>query len=351
MFFHTTAYRDVLNEVLDANPTYLIACDGKDIVGALPTFESEQTAIGNVYNSLPFFGSPGGFVTHDGLSNDESRTVASKLLEEFSKIASNDALSATLVTSQFDANNTDTGNSFYESILEYRFRDDRLAQVLSFDTDFEQTLKTKEAVPEKTPTSARDATTIGEWLFSQFERRTRRAVRKPYKEGLSWRHSDDFDRLYEMHKVGMEAKGGTVKPRKFFEAVRKHVPEEMYDLRYASLDGRDIAGLLLFYYGDTVEYHTPAYEFEYRDTQATSMLIFEAMRNAIANGYRYWNFGGTRKSQESLYRFKRGWGAEDHPYYYYVIDFGGIDKLLNQQTNDLLNWYKWFYTVPFDEVT
>jgi hypothetical protein len=326
----------------------LVARRSGRIVGALPTFERCDPDLGTVYNSLPFFGSAAGVVTDETLDGAQRRAIAASLFDALRATADeNEAAAATLITSQFDPDNSTDGNDLYERYIDARYREDRVAQVLPLDAERGASLNRIEGAPSATPESAEDARTVGELLFTAFERRCRRAVRKPYKEGLSWRRDDNFGTLYKMHREGMDAKGGTPKPARFFDAVLDLVPEDRYDLLYASLDGRDVAGLLVFYHNNTVEYHTPAYETEYREYQATSMLIFEAMRDAVSNGYRYWNFGGTRDSQKSLYRFKRGWGATDYRYHYYVCDYGGVDDLLELEAPDLLNRYPWFYTVPF----
>jgi len=72
------------------------------------------------------------------------------------------------------------------------------------------------------------------------------------------------------------------------------------------------------------------------------------MKDAIEKNYRYWNWGGTWKSQKGVYDFKKKWGASDKKYYYYskIIN----PKILNQQAVSLLNRYPNFYTLPFEKL-
>jgi lipid II:glycine glycyltransferase (peptidoglycan interpeptide bridge formation enzyme) len=350
MFTHTLEYRDLLSASFDVTPHYLVATDQETVVGALPTMIEEHSEFGNVLNSLPFFGSPGGLLVSDSLEQEGRDAVLRSLRAALqSTMEEYDCVAATVITPQMDGKNSQDGNSVYEQYLQHRFKDKRTAQILDLGTP-SCDLSTESTPPDTTPPSTQDASTIGEYLFTKFEKRCRRAVRKPYKQNLEWEYSSDFSPLFRMHKEGMESKGGRVKPRRFFTQIPDYISDSNYKLLYTRKNGEIIAGLLLFFHDQMVEYFTPAYEFEHRDDQATSMLIFEAMKQAVANGYRYWNFGGTLASQESLHRFKRGWGATDYPYHYYTIPGDGIDTLLSASVSELSEAYEWSYAVPFSEL-
>ena len=56
-------------------------------------------------------------------------------------------------------------------------------------------------------------------------------------------------------------------------------------------DGCPVAALLLFYFNKTVEYFTPVTVHEYRNFQPMSLIVFEAMRDAINRGMTNWNWG------------------------------------------------------------
>jgi hypothetical protein len=351
LFQHTLAYRDLLATTTACEPLYRVAISDGEIVGALPLFLETNDTFGNVLNSSPFFGSPGGFLIDDSLNSAVKESVRNTLVTALEQtMAEHDCVTATLITSQIDEQNTEDGHPIYETHLPSEYRDTRTAQIVDLQGIPRDAARSDEP-PDQTPQSRSDANTIGEHLFKTYEKRCRRAVRKPYKRGLELKRSTDFDPLFTMHKGGMESKGGRVKPRSFFEAIPEHIPTEQYDLLYALKDGEVIAGLLLFYDGSTVEYFTPAYDFEHRDDQATSMLIFEAMQDAVSNGFRYWNFGGTLPSQESLHRFKRGWGADDYPYHYYTVPGDDIETLLAATPEDVADSYGWSYAIPFDALS
>jgi lipid II:glycine glycyltransferase (peptidoglycan interpeptide bridge formation enzyme) len=56
---------------------------------------------------------------------------------------------------------------------------------------------------------------------------------------------------------------------------------------------------------------------EYKDQQALSALVLHAMAEAVVEGREFWNWGGTWRSQEGVYRFKNRFGAIDKTYRYF----------------------------------
>lgn len=324
MFSHSIPYRNLLASFLDCEPYYIVAIGGRgDVIGAIPSFLKKNSRLGNVLNSLPFFGSHGGVLVHSGLHLDEQVEVKMLLLGEFNILAKekNCVLSA-ISTSPFDPD-----ISAYENNLSYRFKEERTAQIVEFRggvADVEQEIMHHIIDPDN-----------------------RRAIRRPLKNSITSEVSRDFSPLFEMHSQNISSKGGNVKPLEFFQKVQELIPEEDYSLTYAKKDGEIIAGLLVFLFGDTVEYYTPALQYEHSVEQGTSLLIYEEMKRAIRNGYRYWNFGGTLKNQPGLHKFKAQWGAKDYPYYYYVTRYRDIDHILKMEPRDILGEYRWFYVVPF----
>ena len=107
--------------------------------------------------------------------------------------------------------------------------------------------------------------------------------------------------------------------------------------------------MLIFYFNGTVEYFTPVIRPEFRHTQALALVIYEAMKDAVQEkACKLWNWGGTWLSQGGVYDFKKRWGTEDYPYYYYTKVFN--QELLKVNSKDLLDEYAGFYVLPFNEL-
>jgi hypothetical protein len=321
MFFHSIPYRNLLEEFLSVKSYFVIATKSERIIGAIPTYIKENKEYGNVMNSSPFIGSNGGFIIDSNLNYLEKREIKKKLQDRYNKLAvEKNCVLSTIITSPFDRDIL-----FYEDKLKYEFRDYRVGYIKEFDRVFDNS---------------------EESILRTVEKRCRNSITRSEKN-LELEYSDDFKNLFELHKNNIEGKG-TFKPFKFFELVKKHFKGGEYDLTYALINGKRIAGMLIFYFKDTVEYFTPAFDIEYKKEQATSFLIYEAMKKSIENGFRYWNFGGTTlPSQNEVAYFKKSWGSNEYPYYYYTMRHQEIDGIMNLKAEEILEKYKWFYIIPF----
>jgi len=72
------------------------------------------------------------------------------------------------------------------------------------------------------------------------------------------------------------------------------------------------------------------------------------MCEANANGYKWWNWGGTWLTQDGVYRFKNKFGAVDKEYKYF-IKINNRD-IYNSSKEELLKEYDNFYVIPFDKL-
>ena len=327
LIYGTLAYRSFLRRMTGADDRYLVALRGRDIVGGLPVFALTDPQLGTVLNSLPFYGSHGGCLVHP--EETDRLTVKRAILEAFRDMAqANGILAACLIE---PLREPDT--NLYREILPARLYDERIGQL------------------SRLPNAA-DAE-ISEGLMTSLDKKTRNMVRKALKSGVRVRtgnSNEDWHFLWQTHRVNIEALRGLAKPWKFFETIQETIPAEQRSLWIAEHEGRRVAGLLLFYHQRIVEYITPVVVEEARSIQPTSALIFEAMVDAIQRGCMSWNWGGTWLSQHGVSRFKKSWGAVDHPYTYHILT-QNEDLLAGRVPKEqLLSSFPYFYTVPFDKV-
>jgi lipid II:glycine glycyltransferase (peptidoglycan interpeptide bridge formation enzyme) len=180
-----------------------------------------------------------------------------------------------------------------------------------------------------------------------FHVKTRNAIRKGQKLELHIsiaNTEDDWEWMLSVHQQSISKMGGLAKTPTAFNALKGVFGPEA-QLWVGRHNGKRVTGLVVIYYRDTVEYFTPVVEDSYRDTQALSALIFEVMQRSSHDGCLYWNWGGTWKSQEGVYRFKKRWGAKDHPYRYfnYIVD----ESVLTHSRTELMSAFPNFYLYKF----
>ena len=310
LLYYGLRYRDFLVDVTGATPRYRVAMRGGAIVGVMPTMERDGP-LGRVLNALPFFGSYGA-----PLGVDEEAVAA--LLADWTRRAEAPGVAAaTMIANPIAAH---------------------ALPAIPFDAEDE---RTGQFTPLPAAERAEDA------LLDAIDATARRNIAHARKAGVSVREDPDaFAFLEATHRANMAEIGGLAKPPSYFAATpRRFRHGEDWRLYVASLDGVPVAAVLLFYANGVVEYFTPAITPEGRRSQATALILFEAMVAAARRGFRSWNWGGTWPDQDGVFRFKRKWGAEPRPYRYLVSIRDR--RVLTTPRAELLAAYPWFYVVPF----
>jgi hypothetical protein len=331
MLYHSIKWKEVLQCFTNTDPLYIVAKEHGEIVGALPAFMKRNKKYGNVLNSLPFYGSQGGPIVSPYLDGNQRIEVKKALLHAFKRFAKeNDCISSTLITTPFE-----TDLSVLGETLKPDFTDSRIGQITIF----------KEKI----------ADVENEILYRTIEKRCRTSIRKAQKDGVKVEFAQDLknlDDFIEIYKKGMTTKGGITKPFRFFKMSTDILSQnESFRLLFARRDEEILGGLLLFYYKNMVEYYAPCFKLEYSKHQPLSLLVYEAMKDAIKNGYNLWNFGGGGERLPGVYMFKKSWGAKDFPYYYYVNYYKDLTCIKAASIKTILTEYEWFYVLPFDELS
>ncbi len=183
-------------------------------------------------------------------------------------------------------------------------------------------------------------------LMDMFHQKTRNAIRKGQKLGLSLSQVSDMQSLrwlQEVHEQSISRLGGVPKSFAVLTELVHAFPLGVTSRLYlGKIDERPVSGLLILISGDTWEYFIPAVVEDYRDQQALSALVCYTMIEAVASGAVRWNWGGTWRSQEGVYRFKSRFGARDMPYRYFHRRFD--DRLLQWTPTELKAAFPFFYT-------
>jgi hypothetical protein len=69
------------------------------------------------------------------------------------------------------------------------------------------------------------------------------------------------------------------------------------------------------------------------------------MMETAREGFTCWNWGGTWRSQEGVYRFKNRFGARDMPYRYFhrLLDV----SLMTELPSNVAAKFPYFYTIKY----
>jgi len=316
-FYHSKNHLKFLESMLKLKINFITVKEKNELVGVMPFFEKKEK-YGIVINSLPFFGSYGGIISN-------TSDIEVQIIKELNQInKEKDILSSVIIDNPFKIDNKTFSKKF-----NFHISEDRLIQCTIL-----KNMKTDD-------------------LWKKFEQRVRRSVRKSEKndiEILTENNSEkELENFYQLHINSMKVKGGRIKPKQFFPTLLENFEAEKdYDIFVAKKESQPIAYLLIFYNKNFAEYYMPAYDPKYVSIQSTSHLIWETMKKAKNKKIQYYNFGGTWKNQNELYRFKRGWNASDFNYKYFI--FRDLDRIKEAGLNEILKNYEYFYVCPFDEI-
>ena len=311
LIYYSLPYRDLVSSYLGCEHRYLVALRDEQVIGVFPIMLRDGP-FGRVLNSLPFFGSHGSPLATD-------QTAQSELLSAFEREVEGAGVAAATVVENPMAPFIDAPTT--HNLLDHRIGAWNDLQRQGADAD-----------------SA---------LLANAESSVGRNIRRFLSAGgVVTAAPDAVEELHRLHRLHMQAIGGSEKSRSFFQSLHLHFDAETdYQIYLAGVGGVNIGALLVFYYGSTVEYFTPAFDRSRGDDQPLAGLIISAMRDARARGYRWWNWGGSWASQAGVQRFKKKWGATEVPYRYF--SWLSNPEMPNQSLDDLLAEYPGFYLFPF----
>lgn len=321
-------YLKMLEHFLKSEVYVISVLENGEWIGGLPVVLKSNERYGSVCNSLPFYGSNGSMIINTSIDSKKEAEVRRRLLDSFYKFTrGHKCISYTIITNPLN----EADNIWIKENLKHNCTDERIGQITHLPSMQEE-----------------DKASV---LMKLFEDPRPRNIRKAIKEKVKvhrLNNTEAIDFLYKTHYENITAINGIPKEKLFFELIPSFFSDNDFKIYVAELNGQWIAGLLLFYYNETVEYFTPAVVEEFRNIQPSALLIYEAMLDAINAGYKNWNWGGTWLSQGGVYDFKKRWGTTDHRYFYYteIID----DKVYSLSREILLREYPYFFVIPFNKL-
>ena len=300
LVFHSLPYRDLLCEHLGCRAEYLVAVEGGELRGALPVMWA-----GDVANSLPFYGSHG-------------------------SVLGADAAACAALLDAWDERATDPGT----------------AAATLVENPFAPPLP-REPAHDLLDERLNQATALVGPALELAEPSAGRNVRRAANEGVATAVADDgLGELATLHAGHMARIGGRAKDRAFFEAIPRHFARgREFDVYVARCDGEVASALLVFWAGATAEYFCPATAYEHLARQPLAAILAQALDDARGRGLAWWNWGGSRASQDGIRRFKAKWGGRAKPYRYFCRV--GDRDLLDASPAELQARFGHFFVVPY----
>ena len=268
-FFHLAGWQRVIEQAFGHRTRFLYAERDGAIEGVLPLAEIRSLLFGHTMASLPFC-VYGGVVA-------STPEAAERLVHRACELAEQAGVDALELRSR-----EPLGLGWPEKDLYVTFRK-------QIDPDPEANLM---AIPRK----------------------QRAMVRKGIKAGLAAEEDAGWERAYRIYSESVRNLGTPVFPARYFRILREVFGEDCRVLMVQH-QGRDIAGVMSFYFRDEVLPYYGGSLPVARSLKGNDFMYWELMRRSAEEGIRVFDYGRSKKGTGS-YSFKKNWGFEPEPLHY-----------------------------------
>jgi len=274
-FFHLSAWRAVVREVLGHESFCLVASRNREITGVFPVCRVRNRLFGDCLVSLPL-------AVYGGICADDRESYLALLNA---------------------ANDWAQGQNV--NYLEMR----NLAE------PFPISLPRKDLYV----TFTQDLTPGPDKLLQALPRDTRYMIRKSLKAGLDWTEDLSLNEFYQIYSRSVHHLGTPVFSKKLFSALKREFPQQcrIFGVRR----GRQaIAGVMCFYFRDQVLPYYGGALSEFNRDAPNNFMYWKLIEQSCREGYRVFDFGRSKRGSGS-FQFKSGWSMKvvDLPYRYQLV--------------------------------
>ncbi|MGD9364679.1 MAG: peptidoglycan bridge formation glycyltransferase FemA/FemB family protein, partial [Desulfobacteraceae bacterium] len=264
--FHTSNWAKVLSETYNYKPMFFIAMESRQIIGFLPLMDVNSFITGHRAVSLPF--------------SDECNPICS---------------------------DGETFDLLWDFAKEYGKKKGW------------NNIQVRGAMPKKGPRTFNKEFFKHELILEEqenaqmkkFRGSTKRNIKKALKYEVKTNDSDSISYVkafYRLNCFTRKRHGLPPQPLKLFRMIQKNILSKGYGyVTLSSLNNKIIAGSIFFKFNDTITYKYGASILEYQKYRANNLIMWNAIKNAILNGKKMFDFGRTDIDHYGLLQFKRGW--------------------------------------------
>ena len=169
-----------------------------------------------------------------------------------------------------------------------------------------------------------------ESLRGRFSATHRRWLRQAERSGLHvriGRSADEMETFYGLHLLTRRRQGVPVQPRRFFDAIWRHLiaPGHGAVLLARMPDGRAVAGMVVLASNGTAIVKFQASDATSWQLRPNHLCCWTAIRWAADTGHRRLEFGRTETRHAGLQQWKAGWGGDAVPLTYSTTGEGSRD--------------------------
>lgn len=174
-------------------------------------------------------------------------------------------------------------------------------------------------------------------LMKSFKAKLRAQIRRPEKDGCTavFGREELLDDFYEVFLYNMRDLGSPVHSVTLMKNMLMQFDEKASLFVVYSKEKKPIACSMVLGAGDTLINPWASSDRRYQKLAPNMLLYWEMIKYAINNGYKYFDFGRSTEG-EGTYRFKKQWGAQPEPMYWYEFS----KKVMPDKVEEGKSWKK-----------
>lgn len=139
----------------------------------------------------------------------------------------------------------------------------------------------------------------------------RKALTAKARGDLRVRFENNIEEFYPLYAASLRDLGTPIMPKRFLQEILR-VFGSAVEIAFVDSNGKAVAGLLSFYFGDRVLPYYVGSAPGARTNHAHDLLYWSVMRRAAVRGGSVFDFGRS-KIDSGAYKYKRSWGAIPTP--------------------------------------
>jgi hypothetical protein len=278
-FFHSLAWTKVLFESYKYKPFYLIVRNNKELLALIPFMEVCSSFTGRRGVSLPFsdYCNP---IIKDGIDAQE---LLNSMIEVGKK-------------SKWQYLDIHGGENLFQGIDPSKRY---YGHLLELAPDSNQ-------------------------ILLKFRNSTRRNIKKAIKLGVTIQMSNSLLSIYQfyhLHCLTRKRHKLPSQPFYFFKKIHENIISKNLGFIFkASFQNKIIGASVFFHFGNKVIFKYGASDMKYQRLRMNNLIMWEAIKWYVSNGYDSLCFGRTNIDQDGLRRFKLGWGTKEYVMGYFKYD-------------------------------
>jgi len=183
--------------------------------------------------------------------------------------------------------------------------------------------------------------------MSRFDRHVRQNIKKAEGSNLKLHEVTSENELKIFYKLYVRHRQEHCLPPHPYRFIHllweKLYPKGHLDVMLLDYENKFIGGILQLKFKDRVSLELLVTDKNYLNIRPNNMLVWGAIKKAIAEGYNMFDFGRTHVSNNGLLRFKRNWGTIEEDLYMIISPCKPINNIVNQNNAIVKNLLRYLY--------